>query len=100
MAEVDVGVGSFSEFPAWVEVSGCGIRKRGRKELPLTYLCFSSSFICSARSCPVPLLDCATSGVPSLEAELEESLERSVEAAFPASPGTTSGEFAMMMADV
>jgi hypothetical protein len=41
------------------------------------YFCFSSSFICSARSRPPPLLVCVTSGVAPLEeGAAVDSLER------------------------
>lgn len=45
------------------------------EEVPLTYLAFSSSFICSARSRPVLWVFGATSGVPVVDTAAEESLD-------------------------
>jgi hypothetical protein len=63
------------------------------------YFCFSSSFICSARSRPAPLLLCATSGVAPLEeGAAVDSLERlDVLVPFSVEPGTTRGEFAIVV---
>ena len=62
------------------------------------YFCFSSSFICSARSRPAPLLFCATSGVAPLEeGAAVDSLERlDVLVPFSVEPGMTRGEFAIL----
>ena len=67
-----------------------------RSNRPLTYLFFSSSFICSARSKPVPFPACGSSGVVPFEACAAESFDLVVAVLRSADPGgTTSGETAM-----
>ncbi len=63
------------------------------------YLCFSSSFICSARSWAAPLLIVDASGVAPLEAApVVESFVR-LAALLSAEPGTTRGELAILWAN-
>jgi hypothetical protein len=63
---------------------------------PLTYLCFSSSFICSAKSSPAPLVVLAASGVAPLDtAAVFESFVR-LAALFSVEPGITTGELAIL----
>jgi hypothetical protein len=63
---------------------------------PLTYLCFSSSFICSARSRPAPLLVFPASGVAPLDARaVTEGFVR-LGAFFSAELGTMRGELAIL----
>jgi len=94
MAKVDVCVGTFSELSAWGRLAG-SIRNCGEIQ-PLTYLCFSSSFICSAKSSPAPLLVPAASGVAPLDAgAVFESFVR-LAALFSEEPGTTTGELAIL----
>jgi hypothetical protein len=73
VAEIDICVGSLAEFLAWVQLVEVRWGEVGKEEgcEPFTYLCFSSSFICSARSRPVPPfaeIPETDSGVPPLEA--------------------------------
>ena len=66
VAKIDIGIGTFTELLA------CFLLKFNLKcgetcVLPLIYLCFSSSFICSARSRPMPLLGDAVLGLVPFE---------------------------------
>jgi hypothetical protein len=62
----------------------------------LTYFSFSSSFICSARSWPVPLLADDGSGVAPLETRVFASFDLMSAVFFSAEPGgTTKGDTAI-----
>ncbi len=94
MAQVYVCVCTFSEFLPWDRLAD--VTRTVQSIGPLTYLCFSSSFICSVRSWPALLLVLAASGRAPLDAAVLFASFVRLAVLFSAQPGMTRGELAMV----